>query len=217
MKTSKLALALTTLFSSGIISAITIVTVKTETIIKESDSGIEIQENVAKEQRKLAEPFEKLEAEIKAKETRLIEKQKALAKEDENFKNQASLLSPDARAEKYEELQKKHRDLDEEVADFQRAMRKAHEDAKKVDQKLEMFYRKEMMAFEQEIKTLIEEIAKSESWDIVLAKEATIYAGPTTDKTSVVIQKLNEKKAKRDAAAKATQAIKTPAKTASVK
>lgn len=208
MKSSKLAFALTALFTNYASDAVHIVTVKTESIIKESQWGLRIQNSVAKEQQRLAEPFEKLEAEIKEKEMKLIEKQKALAKEDENFKNQANLLSQDVRADKYDELQKKHRDLDEEVADFQRAMRKAHEDAKKVDQKLETFYRKEMMAFEQEIKTLIEQVAHAEGWDIVLAKEAVIYAGPTTDKTSVVIKKLDEKEEKRNATAKATSSVK---------
>jgi Skp family chaperone for outer membrane proteins len=116
-------------------------------------------------------------------------------------------LSPEARADKYDELQKKHRDLDEEVADFQRAMRKAHEDAKKVDQKLEAFYRKEMMAFEQEIKSVIEETAKSEGWDLVLAKEAVIYAGPSTDKTGIIVKKLDEKEAKRTADKAAKNAV----------
>ena len=212
MKSSKLAFALTALFSSVASQATCIVTVKTELIIKESTWGKKIQAEVAKKQKELSKPFEKLEAEIKEKEMALIEKQKALAKEDENFKNQAPLLSADARADKYEELQKKHRDLDEEVADFQRAMRKAHEDAKKVDQKLEAFYRKEMMAFEQEIKVIIDTVAKSEGWDIVLAKEALIFASDATDKTSIVIAELDKKEAKRAAAAKAQDAVKIQSK-----
>lgn len=199
MKTSKLALALTALFTSYASEAVSIVTVKTELIIKDSTRGQKIQNDVAKEQARLATPFQELEAKIKEQEARLIEKQKNLAKEDEDFKNQASLLSPEARADKYDELQKKHRDLDEEVADFQRSMRKAHEDAKKVDQKLEAFYRKEMTAFEQEIKNVIEDISKAEGWDIVLAKEAVIFAGEKTDKTGIVIKELNKKEADRAA------------------
>ncbi|MDP3787978.1 MAG: OmpH family outer membrane protein [Candidatus Chromulinivorax sp.] len=206
MNLTKLAFALTALFTSYASQAAHIVTVKTELIIKDSQCGKNIQKKVAKEQEKLAAPFKDLEEKIKQQEAALIEKQKALAKEDEMFKTQASLLSAEARADKYDELQKKHRDLDEEVADFQRAMRKAHEDAKKVDQKLEAFYRKEMMAFEQEIKTLIEEVAKAEGWDLVLAKEACIYAGDTTDKTNVVIQKLDAKEEKKAAKATADKA-----------
>ena len=200
MKTSKLALALTALFTSCASESATIVTVKTEQIIKDSSRGQKIQNDVAKEQAKLAAPFQELEAKIKDQEARLIGKQKALAQEDEDFKNQASLLSPEARADKYDDLQKKHRDLDEEVADFQRSMRKAHEDAKKVDQKLEAFYRKEMAAFEQEIKSVIEDISKSEGWDIVLAKEAVIFAGEKTDKTGIVVKELDKKEADRTAA-----------------
>jgi len=199
MKTSKLALALTALFTSYASEAVNIVTVQTELIIKNSSRGLEIQNKVAKEQGKLAAPFQELEVKIKAQEAQLIEEQKNLAKEDEDFKNQASLLSPEARADKYDELQKKHRDLDEKVADFQRSMRKAHEDAKKVDQKLEAFYRKEMTLFEQEIKNVIEEISKSEGWDIVLAKEAVIFAGEKTDKTGIVIKELDKKEADRAA------------------
>lgn len=208
MKSKKLAFALTALFTSFASQAVHIVTVRTELIIKDSMSGNNIQKKVAKEQEKLAAPFKDLEEKIKRQEMDLVEKQKALAKEDEAFKTQASLLSAEARADKYDELQKKHRDLEEEVADFQRAMRKAHEDAKKVDQKLEAFYRKEMMIFEQEIKAMIEEIAKAEGWDIVLAKEALIYAGDATDKTKLIIKKLDEKEEKRIAATKAATAKK---------
>lgn len=196
MKSFKFALALTALFTNWAIESVHIVTVKTETIIKESKRGNKIQDKVKKEQEKLSAPFAELEEKIKKQETRLVEKQRMLAKEDEDFKNQASLLSTEARAEKYEELQKKHRDLEEEVADFQRSMRKAHEDAKKVDQKLEAFYRKEMMAFEQEIKATIESLAKTHNWDLVLAKEAVIFASDATDKTSAVIAKLDEKEDK---------------------
>lgn len=209
MKSSKLAFALTALFTGYTSHAVHIVTVKTETIIKESASGIKIQNEVAKKQKELAKPFEKLEIEIKAQEAALIEKQKALAREDEAFKTQASLLSPEARADKYDELQKKHRDLDKEIAAFQLAMREAHEEAKKVDQKLEAFYRKEMLSFEQEIKAIIEEVAKAEGWDLVLAKEAVIFAGNSTDKTGVIIKKLDEKEAKRAATAKASDSVKT--------
>ena len=206
MKSSKLALVLTALFTNFACDAVAIVTVQTERIIKESRWGLKIQASITAEQKRLSAPFEKIEVEIKAKETALIDKQKALAKEDENFKTQASLLSPEARADKYDELQKKHQDLDKEVADFQHAMRRAHEDAKKVDQKLEMFYRKEMMTFEQEIKAIIEQSAKAEGWDIVLAKEAVIFAGSATDKTDIIIAKLDAKEAKKEAAAQAAKA-----------
>jgi Skp family chaperone for outer membrane proteins len=207
MKSSNVALVLTALFTNFSCNAVNIVTVQTERIIKESKWGLEIQSSITSEQKRLAAPFEKIEAEIKAKEAALIEKQKALAKDDENFKTQASLLSPDARADKYDELQKKHRELDKEVADFQLTMRQAHEDAKKVDQKLEMFYRKEMMAFEKEIKAIIEDTATTEGWDIVLAKEAVIFAGSTTDQSDIIIQKLDEKKAKEDKAKQAAKAV----------
>jgi len=208
MKSIKLAVTLTALFTSLVLQPVHIVVVKTEQIVKDTKRGKQIQADVAKEQRRLAAPFEKIEEKLKQQEADLMEEQKALAKEDENFKSQAALLSPDARADRYDELQKKHRDLDEKVADFQRAMRKAHEDAKKVDQKLEQFYRKEMMVFEQEIKTLIEDIAKSESWDIVLAKETLIFASESVDKTSVIVKKLDDKEDKRIAAMKASSAVK---------
>lgn len=208
MKSIKLAVALTALFTSLVLQPVHIVVVKTEQIVKDTKRGKQIQADVSKEQRKLAAPFEKIEEKLKQQEADLMEEQKALAKEDENFKSQAALLSPDARADKYDELQKKHRDLDEKVADFQRAMRKAHEDAKKVDQKLEQFYRKEMMIFEQEIKALIEEISKSEGWDIVLAKETLIFASESVDKTNVIVKKLDDKEDKRIAAMKASSAVK---------
>lgn len=210
MKSLKSALVLTALFTNFVCNAdaaLVIVTIQTERIIKESQWGLEIQGSIAAEQKRLAAPFEKIESEIKAKEAALIEKQKSLAKEDTDFKSQASLLSADARADKYDDLQRKHRELDKEVADFQLAMRQAHEDAKKVDQKLEIFYRKEMMAFEKEIKSIIEQTASTEGWDLVLAKEAVIFAGPVTDKTDIIIAKLDAKKAKQDKAKQAAKAV----------
>lgn len=198
MKLSKLSLVLTALFTHMAIESLHIVTIQTERIIKESQRGLKIQNKITQEQKRLAAPFEKIETEIKAKETIVIDKQKALAKEDESFKNQASLLSAEARADKYDDLQRKHRELDKEVADFQLAMRQAHEDAKKVDQKLEMFYRKEMMSFEQEIKAIIEEVSKAQGWDIVLAKETLIFTSSSTDKTDVIIAKINEKETAKE-------------------
>jgi len=198
MKSLKLAVVLTALFTHLALQPVHIVTVETKSIITESKRGKKIQKKIEGEQKKLAAPFEEVETKIKSQEAKLLEKQKSLATDDEKFKTQASLLSPEARAEKYDELQRRHRDLDEEVAAFQRSMRQAHEDAKKVDQKLEMFYRREMMSFEQDIKALIEDVAKSEGWDIVLAKEAVIYANHSTDKTHVVIKKLDKQEEEKE-------------------
>jgi len=191
MKSSHISLALFTLFTSSSILSLHIVTVQTEKIMQESMRGQQLRESVMNEQKRLAAPFEKIEAEIKVREAEVLEMQKSLAKEEELLRSQAALLSPDARADKYEELQKKHRDAQEKSADLQRAMRKAHEDAQKVDQKLEAFYRKEMMAFEQEIKQIIAQTSPVEGWDLVLPKEMTMYASPATDKTEVIIQKLD--------------------------
>lgn len=190
-------------------NALVIVVVSTADIMKNSLQGQEIQKNVAKEEARLTAPFEKLEQEMKAKEAALIDKQKSLAKEEENFKNQASLLSTDARTDKYDELQEKRRNIEEEIADFQRAMRKAHEDAKKIQQKLELFYRKEMMAFEQEIKILIDQIAHEQGWDIVIPKEMTMSASAQADVTHRVIAKIDEKKIEKDRQERAAQALKS--------
>ncbi|MBP6869357.1 OmpH family outer membrane protein [Candidatus Babeliales bacterium] len=205
MKSMKLAVALTALFTNLALQAVHVVVVRTEEIIKETKRGKDIQASVGEKQKEFAKPFEKIEANLKQQEADLIEEQKAIAKEEENLKNQAALLSPEARADKYEAISKRRRDFEEKTANFQKAMRNAHEDAKKVDQKLEQFYRKEMMAFEQEIKKLIEEIAKSEGWDIVLAKETLIFASESVDKTKVVVRKLDEKEEKRIAAEKAAK------------
>lgn len=175
-----------------------IVTVKIERIVKESSRGKKIQDKIAKEQKKLSAPFEKVEVEMRKKEADVMEKVKSLDKEKENFQAQFSLLSADARIEKQEELEKKRRDLEEDKANFQRAVRIAHEDAKKVEQKLEMMYRKEMMTFEQDIRTLIHTISKSEGWNIVLAEENIIYSD--VDVTDIVVQKLDEKEETKSSA-----------------
>ncbi len=211
MKAFKSIFTATVLCTHFACQALNIVTIKTESLVKESKWGIRIQNNIMQEHKKLTAPFEKLEAEIKNKENVLIEKQKALAKEEADFKNQASILSPDARADKYDDLQKQHRDLDEDAAAFQRAMKKAYEDAKKVDQKIEMVNRKEMAAFEQEVKSVIEQVAQAQNWDLVLPKEMAIYASSATDKSQVIINKLDEIEAQREKAEKAKNAISKPA------
>jgi Skp family chaperone for outer membrane proteins len=198
MKSFKFALVLTTLLAHYGIECASIVTVKTTEVIQYSKAGQKIKKRLEMKQVELAKPFEKIEAQIKAEENALMEKQKALARKDEEFKKQATLLSPDAYADKYDELQKEHRDLEAEITNFQRSMRLAQEDAKKVDQKLEIFYRKEMMAFEQQIKELIEQVAKAEGWDIVIAKEACIYANISTDKTEKIIKELDKHEEKED-------------------
>jgi Skp family chaperone for outer membrane proteins len=69
-----------------------------------------------------------------------------------------------------------------------------------------------MIAFEQEINAIIQEIAKSEGWDIVLTKEAgVIFASDKTDKTDIIIKKLDEKEAKK--VAKKTVSVDSTIKT----
>jgi len=209
-KSIKLTLVLSALFAHEASQAqVKIVTVETKKLIEDSKAGESIREKMTKEGQKLSAPFTKIEADLKAKEASLIEKQKNLAREEEKFKTEISLLSQDAASDRSEELQRTRRDIEEEVVDFQRTMRKAQEDAKKVDQKLEQLYRKEMMVFEQEIKDIIDEMAQEEEWDIVLAKEAVIYAGKATDQTHAVIKKINVKEEKRTEKAKAEKAVKS--------
>lgn len=198
MKSLPLAAILTALFTHNALQTVHIVTIKTERILKDSDAGRGIQEKVENEQKKLMAQFEKIEMALRKQEADLIEKQKALAKEEEKFKTEANLLSAEARAEKYDELKRKRDDLNEDFANFERAKRKANEEAKKIEQKLDMFSRREMMGFEQDIKLLIEEISKSEGWDLVLPKEISIYASDATDKTNVVIKKMNDKTKKEN-------------------
>ncbi len=75
MKSSKLALILTTLFSNIALESVQIVTVQTERIIKESQWGLKIQASITNKQKELAAPFEKIEAEINRK-TKIFSKRR---------------------------------------------------------------------------------------------------------------------------------------------
>jgi Skp family chaperone for outer membrane proteins len=169
------------------------VVVETSRIIKESLPGIALQQNMMIKQEEFSQPFKKIEAELKAKEASINDAQKALAKDNETLKTQKSLLSAEAQADKFEELQARGRNIEEQVADYQRAMRKAHEEAKKVDAKLDQIYRKELAAFEQSIKDTIQELRKEHNWDFVSAKESFLATSDAVDKTDLVMKKVNAK------------------------
>lgn len=208
MKTYKLTMVLAALFVSTALQSATVVIVETTRIIQETIQGKKIQEKVKDEQGKLAQPLLEIETKLKKQEAEIVNLQKDLAQKEESLKKQATVLSAEALSEKYEELRKQHQDLEDTIADFQKTRRKAQDDAKRVDQKLEQLYRKEMMTFEQEIRALIEQISKAEGWDIVLAKESLIFASQTVDKTDYIIKKLDEKENKRIALEKAANAVK---------
>ncbi len=210
MKSSKFSLILTALFITATAMADhVVVTFSTTEVVEKSAYGVDMQTSLADEQKKLAAPFMEVDAKIQRQKAGLEEEQKALAAEEEELKKQtqAKVVSQEALAEKYDALQRKRRDLQEKIADFERLMRKAHEDAKMVDQKFENFYRRKMMIFEQDIKAMIEEIATAEGWHVVLAKEGVIYASKSTDKTELIIKKLNEKKEKETTTKKAAAAV----------
>lgn len=198
MKSFKFALALTTLFTGYTIESRNIVTIETAKIMQDSQAGNKIKKRLEKKQMELTKPFAKLEEEMKIKEAELMEKQKNLAKKGADLEKKRAVISQESYLDQYDELQKEHRDIEAEIANFRRSMMQAQEDAKKIDQKLEIFYRKEMMAFEQKIKSLIEQVAKAEGWDIVLAKEACIYTSESTDKTEKVIKELDKQEEKEE-------------------
>ncbi len=192
MKSQKLTATLL-LIAGYQLHATTHVVVETSRIIQESLPGVRLQESMLVKQEELSQPFKKIEAELRAKESIINDAQKSLAKDNETLKSQKSLLSIEAQADKFEELQKRGRDIEEQVADYQRAMRKAHEEAKKVDAKLDQIYRKQLSAFEESIKETIKELRKEYNWDLVSPKESFLATSDAVDKTDIVMKKINAK------------------------
>ena len=184
-----------------------IVTINTKKIIEESVRGQEIQKKIGDEQTSITASFPAMESNIKSKDAQIAQQQNNYNEKVKSLEVKSKMLSEDARNKEVDDLQDIRRQIEELTAERERLIRKFNEEAKKAEQRLEQMYRKEMAAFEIEIREVIEMVTSLHSWDIVLTREAIIFASDRTDKTSIIITELNKKDAQR----KATQAVEKKA------
>jgi outer membrane protein len=121
-----------------------------------------------------------LEEMIKDKKTAVIEKEEEIKKLDEELKKQLSILSPEAREEKEDNLKKLVRDAQRMTRDFQEEVKKKEADLTREIQK--------------EIIQVINKIAHEEGYSIVFERGVSgiLYFQEQYDITDKVIEKYNE-------------------------
>jgi|GEM_PF-1321570 len=184
-----------------------IVTINTKEIIEKTDRGQDIQKKIGSEQALITASFPSMEANIKSKEAQIAQLQNSYNEKVKGLEAKSKMISEDARNREIDELQAIRRQTEEITAERERLIRNFNEEAKRAEQRLEQMYRKEMAAFESEIKEVIEIVTDLYGWDLVLTRESVIFASTKTDKTSIIIEELNKKDAQR----KATQAAEKKA------
>jgi outer membrane protein len=125
-----------------------------------------------------------LEFLIKTKQTTIDEKGKAIEKAKADIEKQSSVLSPDARKTKEEEMERLLRDYQRLVADSQN-------EVKKKESELTSDILKDLRA-------IVQKIGEDEGYTLILesAEGQILYAKKESDLTETVMKKYNESKAK---------------------
>ena len=125
-----------------------------------------------------------LEFLIKTKQTTIDEKGKAIEKAKADLEKQSSVLSPDARKAKEEEMERMLRDYQRLVADSQNEVKKKEGELTNDILK--------------DLRTIVQKIGEDEGYTLILesAEGQILYAKKEADLTEVVIKKFNESRAK---------------------
>jgi len=148
--------------------------------------------------------LEKLQTEINAeatkKQTELGKLDAALKTLQEELEKQASVLSPEARDKKQQEIVRKTRErqafLEDGQTEINRMRERAQQQAQVINQE-----------FQQKVRPLVEEVAKEKGLDIVLDSQVAYMINRDFDVTRDVITKADEL-AKPTASAAAPQTTK---------
>jgi outer membrane protein len=123
-----------------------------------------------------------LEAAIKAKQTVIDEKGKAIEKMKGDLEKQSSVLSAEARKSKEDELEKM-------IREYQRTVSDSQSEVKKQESEL-------TNGILQEIRAIVEKIGKNEGYTMIIenAEGIILYSKKDLDLTDAVIKKYNESK-----------------------
>jgi outer membrane protein len=126
-----------------------------------------------------------LEFLIKTKQSTIDEKGKAIEKAKADIEKQASVLSPDARKAKEEELERLLRDYQRLVSDSQNEVKK-----KEGELTGEII---------KELRAIVQKIGQEEGYTLILesAEGQILYATKDIDLTETVKKKFNESRAKK--------------------
>lgn len=123
-----------------------------------------------------------LESLERSKKTTIDEKVKSINKVEEELSKQSSVLSPEARKLKEDELERLQRD-------FQRLVADARAELQKKEQEL-------TEAILKDISEVVEAFGQEEGYSIILRSELVLQAKKEFDLTDVIIKKFNESKEK---------------------
>jgi outer membrane protein len=123
-----------------------------------------------------------LESLIKSKQTVIDEKGKAIEKLKNDLDKQASVLSPDARKNKEDELEK-------HVREYQRLVQDSQADVKKKESELTENLLKE-------IQDMIQKIGEDEGYTMIFERGMVIYSNKGIDLTDSVLKKFDDLKSR---------------------
>lgn len=124
-----------------------------------------------------------LESLIKAKQSVINDKEKAVDKLKADLEKQSSVLSADARKNKEDELEKQIREYQRLVQDSQAEVKK--KEAELTDSIL------------KDVKELIDNMGEQEGYALIVEKSMVIYASKNTDITDLIMKKYNASKSKK--------------------
>ncbi|MGB9715488.1 MAG: OmpH family outer membrane protein [Thermodesulfovibrionales bacterium] len=122
-----------------------------------------------------------LDALIKSKQAIVDEKRQNLEKLKSELEKQASVLSPEARKAKQDEIEKMEREYLRLAQDSETELRKKDAELKE--------------AIVKEIFELMDKIGKEEGYTLILDRSMVIYGNKEIDITNMVIKRYNESKA----------------------
>ncbi|NWF52946.1 MAG: OmpH family outer membrane protein [Nitrospirae bacterium] len=122
-----------------------------------------------------------LDALVKSKQAIVDEKRHTLERLKSDLEKQASVLSPEARKAKQDEIEKMEREYLRLAQDSETELRKKDSELKETIVK--------------EIFELLDKIGKEEGYTLILDKSMFIYGNKELDITNMVIKKYNESKA----------------------
>lgn len=163
MKKILLTTAILALFATNS-NASEVAILDVEQIVKESEAMRDIQAKVSKKQ-------EEYQKEVKAKE-------EALDKEQKRIEGKKSMLSKEALEKEEKEFLEKFDNLKTFVDRKQNSLKKASLEA--------------MSAVNDQIKDIIEKIAKEKSIDVIVPASQALYYKETLDISKEVLEKLNK-------------------------
>jgi len=123
-----------------------------------------------------------LESLIKSKQILIDEKGKAIEKLKNDLEKQASVLSPDARKNKEDELEKY-------VREYQRLVQDSQADVKKKESELTENILKE-------IQDMIQKIGEDEGYTMIFERGMVIYSNKGIDLTDIVLKKFDDLKSR---------------------